>query len=210
MNKKFGIKEVVAMGIGTALFVVLTEVQIPIGIPNTSLQPRMAVLAFLSAIFGPLVGAVIGLLGHALGDALFYGSVWWSWVFPEAVVGIAIGAFAKKFAVREGGFDKKNIVLFNVVQIIANALAWILCAPVLDILVYAEPANKVFIQGIFAFLGNIIIIGVLGSLLLAAYSKMAGNYYRRTWLAPSCRVFKDGGQELISFQRGLTPPCGSA
>ncbi len=48
MNKKFGIKEVVAMGIGTALFVVLTEVQIPIGIPNTSLQPRMAVLAFLS------------------------------------------------------------------------------------------------------------------------------------------------------------------
>ena len=116
MNKKFGIKEVVAMGIGTALFVVLTEVQIPIGIPNTSLQPRMAVLAFLSAIFGPLVGAVIGLLGHALGDALFYGSVWWSWVFPEAVVGIAIGAFAKKFAVREGGFDKKNIVLFNVVS----------------------------------------------------------------------------------------------
>lgn len=57
MNKKFGIKEVVAIGIGTALFVVLTEVQIPIGIPNTSLQPRMAVLAFLSAIFGPFVGA---------------------------------------------------------------------------------------------------------------------------------------------------------
>ena len=57
MNKKFGIKEVVAIGIGTALFVVLTEVQIPIGIPNTSLQPRVAVLAFLSAVFGPLVGA---------------------------------------------------------------------------------------------------------------------------------------------------------
>ena len=85
MNKKFGIKEVVAIGIGTALFVVLTEVQIPIGIPNTSLQPRMAVLAFLSAIFGPFVGAIIGLLGHALGDAVFYGSVWWSWVFPEAL-----------------------------------------------------------------------------------------------------------------------------
>ena len=67
MNKKFGIKEVVAIGIGTALFVVLTEIQIPIGIPNTALQPRMAVLAFLSAIFGPLVGAIIGVLGHALG-----------------------------------------------------------------------------------------------------------------------------------------------
>lgn len=175
MNKKFGIKEVVAIGIGTALFVVLTEVQIPIGIPNTSLQPRMAVLAFLSAIFGPLVGAIIGLLGHALGDAVFYGSVWWSWVFPEAVVGIAIGAFAKKFAVKEGGFDKKNIVLFNAVQIVANAVAWILVAPILDIAVYAEPAAKVFLQGAFAFLGNIIIVGVLGTLLLVGYSKVAGK-----------------------------------
>lgn len=173
--KKFGIKEVVAIGIGTALFVVLTEVQIPIGIPNTSLQPRMAVLAFLSAIFGPWVGAIIGLLGHALGDAIFYGSVWWSWVFPEAVVGIAIGAFAKKFAVRDGGFDKKNIILFNIVQIVANAVAWIGLAPVLDIIVYAEPASKVFIQGIFAFIGDIIIVGVLGTLLLVAYSKVAGK-----------------------------------
>lgn len=173
--KKFGIKEVVAIGIGTALFVALTEVQIPTGIPNTSLQPRMAVLAFLSAIFGPLVGAIVGLLGHALGDALFYGSVWWSWVFPEAVVGILIGAFANKFAVREGGFTKKNIVLFNVVQVVANALAWILLAPALDIAVYAEPANKVFLQGAAAFLGNILIVGILGSLLLAAYSKIAGK-----------------------------------
>ena len=172
---KFGIKEVVAIGIGTALFVVLTEIQIPIGIPNTALQPRMAVLAFLSAIFGPLVGAIIGVLGHALGDALFYGSVWWSWVFPEAIVGVGIGIFAKKFAVREGGFTGKKMVLFNVAQVISNALAWIVLAPVLDIVVYAEPANKVFIQGAFAFLGNIIIIGVLGTLLLAVYSKVAGK-----------------------------------
>ena len=160
--KKLGIREVVAMGIGTALFTVLTTVQIPIGIPNTYLQPRMAVLAFLSA-------------GHALGDALFYGGVWWSWVFPEAVVGICIGAFAGKFAVKEGGFDRKNIVLFNIIQIIANAIAWILVAPVLDILVYAEPAGKVFIQGVFAFLGNIIIIGILGTILMVAYSKVAGQ-----------------------------------
>ena len=175
MNKKFGIKEVVAAGIGTALFVVLTQVQIPIGIPNTALQPRMAVLAFLSAIFGPLVGAIIGLVGHALGDALFYGSVWWSWVIPEAVVGIAIGVFAKKFEGREGGFNGKKIVLFNIVQVVANAVAWILVAPVLDILVYSEPANKVFLQGVFAWLGDVIIIGILGSLLLVAYSKIAGK-----------------------------------
>lgn len=176
MKNKFGIKEVVAIGIGTALFVVLTTVQVPIGIPNTYLQPRMAILAFLSAVFGPIVGAVIGILGHALGDAIFYGSVWWSWVFPEAAVGIGIGLCSAIFDVRAGGFGStKNIILFNVTQILSNALAWILIAPILDIAVYGEPANKVFIQGVFAFLGNIIIIGVLGTILLVAYSKVVGN-----------------------------------
>ena len=177
MKFKIGIKEVVAMGIGTALFVVLTNAQIPlIVVPNTALQPRMAILAFLSAVFGPIVGAVVGLLGHALGDALFYGSVWWSWVIPEGVVGLCIGLFVNKFAVKEGGFvNGKNIILFNVVQIVANAIAWILVAPVLDILMFAEPANKVFAQGAFAFLGNIIVIGILGTILLIAYSKIVGG-----------------------------------
>ena len=174
---KIGIKEVVAMGIGTALFVVLTNVQIPVFIvPNTALQPRMAILAFLAAAFGPVVGAVVGFLGHALGDAIYYGSVWWSWVFPEAVVGAAIGIFAKKFAVKEGGFSSsKNLIIFNAVQIVANAVAWILVAPVLDIVIYKEPANKVFSQGAVSFVLNIIIIGILGTILLLAYSKIAGN-----------------------------------
>lgn len=84
MKLKFGIKEVVAIGIGTALFVVLTNVQVPFMIiPNTALQSRVAVLTFFSAVFGPIVGGAIGIIGHALGDALFYGSVWWSWVFPD-------------------------------------------------------------------------------------------------------------------------------
>ena len=86
MKLKFGIKEVVAIGIGTALFVVLTNVQVPFMIiPNTALQSRVAVLTFFSAVFGPIVGGAIGIIGHALGDALFYGSVWWSWVFPDGL-----------------------------------------------------------------------------------------------------------------------------
>lgn len=132
-------------------------------------------LVFLAAVFGPIVGGAVGLIGHALGDALFYGSVWWSWVFPEAVLGIIVGVFAAKFAIKEGGFDKKAIILFNVVQVIGNAIAWILVAPVLDIVIYAEPANKVFTQGFFAFLGNIIIVGILGTLIAAGYSKIGAQ-----------------------------------
>ena len=176
MKLKFGIKEVVAIGIGTALFVALTEVQIPLGfIPNTSLQPRAALLAFMADLVGPVVGGAIGLIGHALGDFMFYGSIWWSWVIPDAVFGILVGLFISKFAINEGGFNTKKIVLFNLVQVGANLIAWVLVAPVLDILIYAEPANKVFAQGIWACIGNVIIAGILGSLLGAGYSAIKGK-----------------------------------
>lgn len=176
MKMKFGIKEVVAIGIGTALFIVLTNVQVPFGlIPNTSLQSRVALLTFFSAVFGPVVGAAVGLLGHALGDMFFYGSIWWSWVFPEAVYGIIVGVFAAKYAIKEGGFHGKAIALFNAAQAIGNVAAWIVVAPVLDILIYAEPASKVFTQGVLATVANILVAGVLGTLLAAAYSAVGAK-----------------------------------
>ena len=82
-------------------------------------------------------------------------------------------AWAKQL--KEGGFNTKSCVLFNVIQVVANAVAWIVVAPVLDILVYSEPANKVFAQGAVAFVCNIVIIGILGSILLTVYSKVAGK-----------------------------------
>ena len=167
------IRQVVAIGIGAALFVALTTVQIPVGfVPNTALQVRAAVLAFFAAVFGPAAGFAIGFIGHALGDALFYGSVWWSWVVPDGVFGLLVGLFAKRYAIEEGGFGGKQLTLFNAVQVVANALAWILVAPLLDILIYKEPANKVFAQGVTAAVTNLAIVAVLGSLLAFGYSKV--------------------------------------
>ena len=54
---------------------------------------------------------------------------------------------------------------------LANVIAWIVVAPVLDIVIYSEPANLVFTQGAVAALWNAISMGVIGSLLLFLYSK---------------------------------------
>ena len=56
-------------------------------------------------------------------------------------------------------------------QIIAHVLAWGLVAPVLDILIYAEPVEKLFAQGLMAAVANIITTGVVGTLLLLGYAK---------------------------------------
>ena len=50
-------------------------------------------------------------------------------------------------------------------------IGWIVVAPVLDILIYAEPAKKVFAQGVFAGISNSITAVVVGGLLVLAYTK---------------------------------------
>ena len=43
-------------------------------------------------------------------------------------------------------------------------------SPVLDILIYAEPVEKLFAQGLMAAVANIITTGVVGTLLLLGYA----------------------------------------
>lgn len=62
------------------------------------------------------------------------------------------------------------MVKFNIGQVIVNILSWLLVAPLLDILIYAEPANKVFIQGAVSALMNSIAVAVLGTILIKAYA----------------------------------------
>ena len=66
-------------------------------------------------------------------------------------------------------------MLFNVVQAISNVVAWIVVAPLLDVLIYKEPFNKVLIQGVFACLGNVIVVGILGTLIAVGYSKIGAK-----------------------------------
>ena len=93
MNKSiFSTKTIVAIGIGTALFVILGRfASIPTGIPNTSIHTNYAFLALIATIFGPIAGLFIGLIGHALKDLISYGSIWWSWVIVFSFVGLGIG-----------------------------------------------------------------------------------------------------------------------
>ena len=87
-----------------------------------------------------------------------------------AVVGAIIGLMTMKLDLSDG-FDKKKMIKFNIAQIVAHLVAWAVVAPVLDIVIYSEPVEKLFAQGLMASIANIITTGVVGTLLLFAYSK---------------------------------------
>lgn len=168
---EFKTRTIVATAIGAAIFTLLFMfVKIPSPVPETSFQTAYGLAAFFATLFGPIAGALIAFIGHALSDAVQYGSPWWSWVIASGVAGFIYGFAFKRTKVEEGEFKGKDILTFNIIQIIGNAIAWILVAPVLDILIYAEPVNLVFTQGFTAFAMNSISAGVIGTLLLIAYA----------------------------------------
>jgi energy-coupling factor transport system substrate-specific component len=164
-------KTIVATGLGAAIFTLLFMfVKIPSPVPETSFQTAYGIAGFFGALFGPIAGALIAFIGHALSDFIQYGSPWWSWIVASGVSGFIFGLAFKFVNADQGEFGGKSILTFNVIQIIGNVIAWIIVAPVLDIVIYAEPVNLVFTQGGIAALMNAVSCGVIGTALLAIYS----------------------------------------
>ncbi|MEG0541155.1 MAG: ECF-type riboflavin transporter substrate-binding protein [Angelakisella sp.] len=171
MQKSSPIKTIVAIGIGAAVFFVLGRfVMIPSPVPNTNLTIQYGFLGLIAVVFGPVAGALAGFIGHTLIDLSWGGAPWFSWIIASAFVGLAIGIGCKGLNINEGEFGKKGIIRFNVVQIIANLIAWFLIAPGLDILIYSEPVEKLFAQGLLAGVLNSITTAIVGTLLLVAYA----------------------------------------
>lgn len=168
--QKLSVKTIVAIGIGAALFFVLGKfAAIPTPIPNVTISLQFPVLAIMALIFGPVAGLLIGLIGHFLIDLVAGWGVWWSWVICSGIFGLLMGLLGKKVCLDEGEFGKKGAIAFNVTQVIAHLVAWAVFAPVLDILIYSEPANKVFVQGATSFAANIVTTGIVGTILCFAY-----------------------------------------
>lgn len=170
--KKFSVKTVVAIGIGAALFFVCGRfIAIPSPVPNTSITIQYGVLAFIATLFGPIAGLLAGFIGHALIDASYGWGVWWSWVIASGVFGILMGIACRKINLQGGEFGKKEIVKFNIAQVICHVICWGGVAPALDILIYQEPLEKLFAQGLVSGISNAVTTAIIGTLLCIAYAK---------------------------------------
>ena len=170
MKSKITVKQIVAIGIGTAVYFVLKRfVTIPTGVPNTDIATAYPFLALLGVVYGPIVAGLAGFLGHMIGDLTSYGA-WWTWIIASGLLGVSFGLIGTRLRVNEGIFDKKDIITFLVGETIANVVLWMVLAPIGDVVIYAEAANKVFTQGVVIGLTNAVVTGIIGVLLIKAYA----------------------------------------
>jgi len=161
-KKSLSTRSVVAIGIGAALYGALSVISIPVG-PNTSFRIAVALLPILGAIFGPIVGFLAGFIGHALNDAFTNGSVWWSWVFLSASIGLFSGfiTFDKGFDVLSGKITKKHIAKLYVLSILGMIVGDII-AYAGDVVFYGESSTKELLQVTLASVSNLVVIAVIG------------------------------------------------
>lgn len=170
--KELSIKTVVAIGIGAAIFFVLGRfVAIPSGVPNTNIAIQYSLLSLFALIYGPIAGALIGFVGHTLIDLSWGGSPWWSWIIASTVVGLVMGLLTRKINIEDGEFAGKSVFVFVIACLISNLLAWLGVAPALDVLLYAEPTDKILAQGLMATIINFTSSAVVGVILAMAYAK---------------------------------------
>ena len=82
-----------------------------------------------------------------------------------------MGIATNKIDLEGGEFGKAEIIRFNVSQLVCHIICWGLVAPVLDILIYQEPVEKLFAQGLVSGISNAVTTAIIGTLLCIAYAK---------------------------------------
>ena len=81
-----------------------------------------ALQALFSVVFGPIVGFLIALIGHAI-----KGCVRWSLVdgpFQVVCLAFLLVSFRKQIGEFKEEVTKKELIVFNVVQIVSNLVIW--------------------------------------------------------------------------------------
>lgn len=89
-----GVRQVVYMALGAALYGGLSYLTNILQLPSTSnvsFRPGIVIPIFFGAIFGPWVGLFSGGVGNFLGDYISGYGVYWNWDLGNGLIGFVAG-----------------------------------------------------------------------------------------------------------------------
>jgi uncharacterized membrane protein len=163
-----GTREVVYMGIGAALYAVLSYLfngsafVVP-SVSQVALRPAIAIPMFFGYVFGPVVGFFTGAVGNMFGDALTGFGLSPQWSVGNGLVGMIAG-LAMLFP------DKRkslNTVLYVSIALAVIFTLFYIINPDISNLLFFAPDEGIFgDQQISLFAGISVIIGLLIVLLV--------------------------------------------
>lgn len=171
-------KTVVVVAIGAALFGVLMNYG---GIPvftNTKLTSAMIIPVIVGGMFGPVPAFVACAVGNFIADLIGGWGFWFDWSIGNGVLGFIVGTLSLYGAkIDEGIFKVKHAIIYAIVCVLGNALAFGLITPILTILFYGGELEITFLQAFTGGLANTSVLVIAGIPILVL---LAQRNARRT------------------------------
>ena len=178
---KWTTQTLVTVAVGAALFGVLMVFgSIPV-FANTFLTSAMIVPVVVGSLFGPIPAFVTMAVGNFIADLIGGWGFWFDWSLGNGVLGLFIGALPLYGArVRDGIFEVKHAIIYAVLVVIGNAVAFGIVTPIMTSIFYAADLEITFIQAIFGGVSNTIVLIVVGIPVLFL---LANRFKRRSNLS---------------------------
>ena len=165
-------KTIVGVAIGAALFGVLMVYGGIKVTTNTSLTSAMIVTVVVGALFGPVPAALAAGIGNTIADLIGGWGFWFDWSLGNLVLGLFVGALPLYGArINDGVFKIKHAIIYAILVVLGNALAFGVVTPVLTVAFYSSELTITWIQAWSAIVSNGLVQIVLGIPVLFALAK---------------------------------------
>ena len=162
-------KTVVGVAIGAALFGVLMNFGSIKVFTNTNLTTAMLVSVIVGGMFGPLPAFVAAGVGNVIADLIGGWGLWFDWSVGNAVLGLFVGALPLYGAkIEDGIFTVKQMIIYTILCIIGNALAFGVVTPILTAVFYGGELTITFLQSLTGGISNCAVLIIIGIPLLKA------------------------------------------
>ena len=170
-----GVRHVVFMALGAALYAGLSYVtnslQLP-GASNVAIRPAIVIPLFFGSVFGPWVGLFTGVVGNSINDALT-GGIYWNWEIGIGLVGFVAGL--TMYFTRGRYNTVTRIILAEVFSVIALVVG-LGFASITDIWASQMTFNAVITtEFVPALLPDLVLGLILLPILLVAYNAALGR-----------------------------------
>lgn len=166
MMKDKPAKVAAVTAIGALIFFLCARfLTIPSPLPNLVFGIQYGIQAFLAVFYGPIAACVSGMLGHLLTDLSSEWGIWWSWIIGTGLFGLLLGLAAERMNLTRGKSQLRELLYFNAAQILVHCICWSAVVPLLDLILYHEAVERVFLHGLVGALGNTVATALVGTIL---------------------------------------------
>ena len=168
-------KTIVAIAIGAALFGVLMNIMEFI-YTNTRLTTAMIVPVIVGSMFGPVPAFISCSVGNVIADLIGGWGLWFDWSVGNGVLGFIIGLLPLYGAkINEGIFKPVHAVIYAIVCVIGNALAFGVITPLLTVAFYGGELTITFLQAFAGGIANTAVLVIVGIPILYALARRSAR-----------------------------------